>query len=190
MPRTTRDETRTRLNHAVIAEAVEKGLSQVNVAGVVARAGVSAGTIYVHFRNKDDMLRQVYMQTKTEFHDRIMQARDIPDSAAMIRRMWDEMFAFVRTRPQDILFLEQGATARILTPEQQRVTEGFGADIAALLQRGVQDGTLADLDSATLSLLLTAPAMQLARGAVLSGRDIDPETVGRVFDRVWLSIAR
>ena len=67
------------------------------------------------------------------------------------------MFDFVRIRPQDFLFLDYVSAAKILSPEQQAITDKYAADIAVLLKRGVDDGTLADLDTSLLSLLLVAP---------------------------------
>ncbi|WP_239520612.1 TetR/AcrR family transcriptional regulator [Pseudooceanicola aestuarii] len=188
MPRTTKDATRRKLRDAVVAEAVDKGFAAASVAGVVRRARVSAGTVYVHFDSKDDMLRSVYMDLKQEFHTALT-AADMADSAAMIRGMWMGMFEFVATRPRDFLFLEYGASAGVLTAGDQQVIAGYAAEISDLLQRGVDDGTLAPLDSGMLSLLLVAPAMQLARSSVLTGTEVTCQTVTTMFDRVWLSIA-
>lgn len=189
MPRTSKDMTRQKLRDALVAEAVENGIAAVNIARIVKRAKVSAGTVYVHFESKDDMLRQVYLQLKSEFHDHVTRHRDEPDSAKLVRHMWFDMFDFVRDRPRDFLFLEYAAAAKLLPPEQQAIADGYARDIAALLRRGVDDGTLAPLEPGLLSLLLVAPAMQLARGAVIAGRPITQEVVSQAFDRVWLSIA-
>ncbi|WP_424984563.1 TetR/AcrR family transcriptional regulator [Microbulbifer sp. S227A] len=188
MPRTTKDATRQRLRDAVVAETVEKGIGAVSVAGVVKRAQVSAGTVYVHYANKDEMLRQVYMEIKTAFHDRLM-AQDEGDTAHVIRAMWFRMFDFVERSPRELLFLEYAGAAKILTADQQAIVDGYARDIAAILRRGVDDGTLVALDPGVLSLLLIAPAMQLARGSALSGAALDPLLIEQTFDRVWLSIA-
>lgn len=190
MPRTTKDQTYRKLRRAVIEEAVAKGFAATGVAGVVARAKVSAGTIYVHFDNKDDMLRQVYMDLKSEFHEQVTAPRHLTDAKQMIHGMWRAMFDFVRADPKGFLFLESGSTAGILTDAQKSAADGYAADIAQLLQRGIDSGVLADLDPKLLSLLLVAPAMQLARGAALSDRPITDEIVEQTFDRVWLSIAK
>jgi len=189
MPRPTKDKAREKLRNAVVADAVENGLGSVSVAGVVKRARVSAGTVYVHFANKDDMLREVYMEIKAEFHAAIMRAANIADPAEMIRAMWFNVFDFVGDRPQDLLFLEFGSVAKILTPEQKAIVEGYSAEIAALLRRGVDAGVLAPLDPDVLSLLLVSPAMQLARRAILTGAALSPSTIEQTFERVWLSIA-
>ncbi|MBT0956410.1 TetR/AcrR family transcriptional regulator [Alphaproteobacteria bacterium KMM 3653] len=174
----------------MVAEVVENGISALNVAGIVTRAKVSAGTIYVHFDTKDDMLRQVYLEVKAEFHSTITAQRNTAQSAQLVRDMWFAMFDFVRSRPADFLFLEYASSAKILLPEQQAITDGYAADIAALLKRGVDDGTLADLDTSLLSLLLVAPAMQLARRAVLSDEAVSDSLIEQTFSRVWLSIAK
>ena len=190
MPRLSKSETREKLRDALVAEVVENGISSLNVAGIVARAKVSAGTVYVHFENKDDMLRKVYMELKADFHHIVTKHQVETDSAQLVRNMWFAMFDFVRIRPQDFLFLDYVSAAKILSPEQQAITDKYAADIAALLKRGVDDGTLADLDTSLLSLLLVAPAMQLARSAVLSGQKIPETLIEQTLERVWLSIAK
>lgn len=189
MPRLSKDATRTKLRDALVAEVVENGISSVSIARIVARAKVSAGTVYVHFKSKDDMLRQVYLELKAEFHDCVTKHREATDSAGLVRSMWTDMFRFVRERPRDFLFLDYANAAKILLPEQQAIADGYAQDVASLLRRGIDDGTLADLETSLLSLLLLAPAMQLARGAVISGTPIPDELIEQTFDRVWLSIS-
>lgn len=189
MARPTKDQTAKKLRDAVVAEAVETGIGAVGVSAVVARAGVSAGTIYVHFQNKEDMLAQVYMQVKAELHARVTDVPDATTTSEMIRAMWVNLFAFVREQPQHFLFLEFCSTAKLLTPDQQRVVDGYTDEIGAVLQRGIDDGTLAPLDRRFLTLMLIAPAERLARRAVLSGETVSTETIEQIFDRVWLSIS-
>ncbi len=189
MARTSKEVTRRKLRDALVVEVVENGISSVNIARIVERAKVSAGTVYVHFENKDDMLRQVYMELKAELHACITQARARSDSARLVREMWFGMFGFVHGRPHDFLFLDYATAAKILLPEQQAIADAYGDEITALLRRGVDDGTLANLDPGLISLLLVAPAMQLARNAVLSGQPIPESLIEQAFDRVWLSIA-
>ncbi|GLQ35660.1 hypothetical protein GCM10007939_19430 [Amylibacter marinus] len=189
MPRTSKDITRKKLQDALVIEVVENGIAAVNITRIVNRAKVSAGTVYVHFENKDDMLRQIYLQLKADFHSYATRHRDETDSAKMVRYMWFDMFEFVRERPQDFLFLEHASAAEILLPDQVSIVTQYIEDINTLLRRGVDDGTLAPLDIELLSLLLLAPARQLARQTVISGPPITLDIISQTFDRVWLSIA-
>lgn len=189
MPRMTKAQTRQKLRDAVVAEAVDRGFGAFSVGGVVERAKVSAGTVYVHFDSKEDMLQQVFLEVKAEFHAIMVRSRTAPTSAAMIRAMWFDMFAFVAANPAKFLFLEYGNSARFLTPEQDLHVHSMSIEINDMLRSGIRDGTLADLDAATMSLLLVAPAMQLARSAVAQGTEIPKQQLEDIFARVWRSIA-
>lgn len=185
----TKDETRRKLRRAVVLEATEKGFGALSVGGVVDRAKVSAGTVYVHFENKEDMLQKVFLEIKQEFHAIMLQAQSEQTSAETIRRMWFDMFDFVAAHPSDFLFLEYGNSARILNEGQQAEVQKMDEDIAVILARGIEGGILAPLDVGLISILLVAPATQLARSAVLNGTVIPVSTIEMTFQRVWLSIA-
>lgn len=185
----TKDETRRKLRRAVVLEATEKGFGALSVGGVVDRAKVSAGTVYVHFENKEDMLQKVFLEIKQEFHTIMLQAQSEQTSAETIRRMWFDMFDFVAAHPSDFLFLEYGNSARILNEAQRAEVQKMDEDIAVILARGIEGGILAPLDVGLISILLVAPATQLARSAVLNGTVIPVSTIEMTFQRVWLSIA-
>jgi len=188
MPRTSKNKTRKKIREAVVAEAIQNGFGSLSVAGVVDRAKVSAGTIYVHFQSKEDMLQQIFLEVKHEFHNIMLQSSNEATSAAMIRRMWFDMFEFVSEKPKDFLFLEYGNSAQFLTEDQEKEAGKLYAEIGELLQRGIDDGTLVKLDVSIISLLLVAPAMQLARSAVLHDRKLNSVVIATTFERVWRSI--
>ncbi|GHB28069.1 TetR family transcriptional regulator [Pseudovibrio japonicus] len=189
MPRLTKQATRAKIREAVVAEATENGISATSVGGVVQRANISAGTIYVHFDNKEDMLQKIYLEIKTEFHELMMHAAKQTDDSEMIREMWFSLFQFVSDHPKDFLFVEYAGAAKILTEEQGKQVLKMQQEISGLLERAKASGSVADLPTNVISVLLIAPAMQLARSAVLKDTPVPQETVELTFDRVWLSIS-
>ncbi len=189
MPRLTKQATRAKIREAVVAEATEKGISATSVGGVVQRANISAGTIYVHFDNKEDMLQKIYLEIKAEFHELMMHAAQQTDDSKMIREMWFSLFQSVSAHPKDFLFVEYAGAAKILTEEQGNQVSQMEQEIRGLLERAKASGCVADLPTNVISVLLIAPAMQLARSAVLKDTPIPQETVKLTFDRVWLSIS-
>jgi AcrR family transcriptional regulator len=189
VPRTTKGETRKKIQDAVVAECVEKGFGSFSVAGVVERAKVSAGSIYVHFDDKDEMLRQTYIDIKSEFHQKMLAAKAETSSRMMIRRMWFDTFEFVAERPDDFLFLEYGSVSQFLTEKELKIVKSMYGEIVGMIKRGVDDGTLQKLDPKILSVLLVAPAMQLARSALLQNITISNRTKTETFDCVWRSIS-
>lgn len=189
MPRLTKQATRAKIREAVVEEATENGINATSVAGVVNRANISAGTIYVHFKNKEDMLQKIYLEIKTEFHALMLAAAEQTNDKQMISQMWFSLFEFVSDHPKDFLFIEYAGASKILTNEQTKQVSVMEQEIRALLERAKASGTLADLPVSVISVLLIAPAMQLARSATLKNLRIPQATINLTFERVWLSIS-
>lgn len=185
----TKAQTRKKIRNAVVAEAVEHGFGSVSISRIVTRAQISAGSIYTHFENKETMLRQIFMEIKTEFHEILMSTSHISDSAEMIRKMWFDTFDFVNEQPLDFLFLEYGNSAQILTEEQQQQTHDMGEEVYALLQQGIDDGTLLKMDTTIIGLLLISPAMQLAKRMAISGESMPKSALEQIYTRVWCSVS-
>lgn len=189
MPRLAKDEVRKKIRRAVVAETAASGIGALSVGKIVKRAGISAGTVYLHFSSKEDMLQQVYMEIKSEFHALMVAAKSEADSAAMLKRMWFDTFGFIKEFSEDFLFIEYAGAAQILNAEQQQQTQTMQQEIIAMLQGAVDNGTLAPIPVSTISVLFIAPAMQLARSAVLNEKEVDLEAAELTFNRVWLAIA-
>ncbi len=189
MPRPTPHQIVRNIRAALVREVAEKGIGATSVGAVAKRAGVATGTIYRHFTSKEDMLQTIYAGIKSEFHNIMVAAADEPTSEKMIRRMWLDMFAFVAAHPFDLLFIEYAGAAQVLTTAQARALDYMHSDIAGMLQSAIDDGTLADLPVSTITTLLVAPAMHMARTRAQQPTGIPDDTVRQTFDRVWLSIA-
>lgn len=189
MPRPSSEEIQSKIRTALVAEVADKGIGGVAMGPVAKRAGVSPGTLYLHYENKEDMLQKVYLQIKAEFHGVMVAAKEETDSARMIRRMWVDMFDFVLAKPNDFLFIEYAGAAQVLSSDQAKAVAAKQTEIADMIRRAIDDGTLAPLPVPTITVLLVAPAMHLARTNLLNGKQVTPEELSLTFDRVWLSIA-
>ena len=71
------DDKRDRIMNAAIASFAQHGYHQATIADVAREAGVAAGTIYLYFENKDDLLVSIF-EEKVQgfiqtFHRRLSQ---------------------------------------------------------------------------------------------------------------------
>lgn len=188
MPRLTKDQVFDKIRSAVVTVVAHNGIGAASVGEIAKVAQVSAGTIYLHFENKDDMLQQVYLRIKRAFHGTLMQARSETAPRDLIRAMWLHLFAFLQTRPNDFLYLEYAGAAQVLTPDQKATIAPLQAEVNALLQQALDDAGLSHVALDIAETLLIGPAMHLARKAVLSERNPSPKEVDETFDRVWASL--
>jgi TetR/AcrR family fatty acid metabolism transcriptional regulator len=85
-PRSDRGDRRDALLRAAIDTFAARGYFNAQVADVARAAGLAAGTVYLYFRSKDDLLVSIFERTMT---DAIAEGRRgieaLPDAAARLR---------------------------------------------------------------------------------------------------------
>lgn len=189
MPRPSKEQVAENIRKAVVRATAAKGISGVSMADVAKEATVSAGTLYLHFDNKTDMLQQTYLHIKRAFYASLTASMTASTSAEKIRQLWAGMFAFVSADPQGFLFIDNTGAFEILTAEQAAEAQIMQEDIRQILADAISDGTLADLPLDVVTTLLTAPALLMARSSVMQDRTFSRAELELTFDRVWLSIS-
>ncbi|HEX2281310.1 MAG TPA: TetR/AcrR family transcriptional regulator [Thermomicrobiales bacterium] len=83
------ERTRQTILDAAREAFVTSGYEQTSVREVARRAGLSHGTIYLHFRDKDDLLYQV---SEAEFGRLLGRLRSLPRSQDPIQRLSDALY--------------------------------------------------------------------------------------------------
>lgn len=187
----TKDENkRVAIRDALIADVVENGLGKAPISQIARRAGVSNGTIYIYYPNKDEMLQSVFVEIKSLLHGTMMGAyREARTNADAIRSMWFAMFNFILQNPDMFAFHETVAAENFLNSAQQEKVLSQAGEIHLALQSAVDDGTLKDMPMDCLISLLLAPAVSLAR-RMLSNGSKDITKADHVFQAIWDGIAK
>lgn len=141
------------------------GYRRTNIAEIARDAGVAAGTIYRHFQNKEDLLRQVVEQSLGEW---LEEARSIlgAEGTAIerITRMSQASVEFnkrygllnaVLVRDRDIIF------APLLDELHDKLLEENVAMMAEVVRRGVEDGSLRPVDPEKTAFILFVAGREL-----------------------------
>ncbi len=190
MARPKDDEKRQAIRDAVIAVVIEGGLANVSISKIAKRAGVSAGTIYLYFSNKEDLLQQTYLDIKTDWFDAMFEAANSgEDSATKIRNMWFALFDFVVARPNEFLFSETVGAAHLIDTANEASISKKIRKLEGVMTNAIKDGTLAKAPVASIQAVLMAPAVQLAKTAARDKKKVKPALLRETFDIVWRGLA-
>jgi AcrR family transcriptional regulator len=143
----------------------ERGLAGAKLDDIAKRAGVSKGTIYLYFPNKEelfrDVVRAVVIDPKKEHAERIASATDDPAEqlTAYLRAHWD----FVRSPEFQTIF-------KLVTGELHNfpdLAEFYGREvikpanqlIASVIQRGIDRGDFRRVDPILAARFMASTAM-------------------------------
>jgi len=111
MARNTKEqaqETRHQIIHAAIDRFSEFGVAKTSLADIAAAAGVTRGAIYWHFKNKADLLNEIWSQSESVMADRELeyQAKYPSDPLSVMRALILSVFETSAHDPKRRALLE------------------------------------------------------------------------------------
>jgi AcrR family transcriptional regulator len=181
---------RQAIRNAAVEEFIKGGLSGASVSKIAKRAGVSAGTIYLYFPNKDNLLQEIYGEIKQEIHACIMaEVTPAAGSATNIKAMWFALFDYISAQPNDFAFSEYVAAAQLFDKQDMPHLTKNAMEIALILQTAITEKILKPAPLHAMSAVLMAPAIQLGRRAVLFPEEITDSLLEQTFDMIWMGAA-
>lgn len=147
---------------------VERGFAGTRLDDVAAKAGVSKGTLYLYFENKEELFKAVVRENIVE---RISAARDEVtafegSSAALLetllKRWWLEFAATQAGGINKLMMAESGNFPEITRFFLEEVIEPWHRLVAAVVERGVARGEFRPVDVETFVHVVTAPMVMLS----------------------------
>lgn len=151
---------------AALAAFAESGYAATTMADIAERADITKGTIYLYFKNKEDLFNAL---VREHIADKL---------AAQIAQIGEDdvdvltaVQNYVEMLCDMVLTDEAFALGRIITAEARNfpvlaqfwhteVVEPLLARIRALMQRGAQQGIIGTVEPEAAAMLCLAPAMQ------------------------------
>lgn len=144
-PAEQRDERRPAIVDAARRVLASGGFQAATIAGIARAAGISTGTIYLYFANRDDLLAEVYRYASS--HE-VAAMTSAATSAAPIGTPAEQFRAAARTFVQRAFRGRALAYALIAEPadaavikERNAARRTFGAVFAEIITAGVADGS-------------------------------------------------
>jgi AcrR family transcriptional regulator len=161
------DFRRTQLLDAARASFGQCGLAGTTVDGIAKRAGVAKGTVYLYYKSKDDILRQVLHDDLAQLHDETVPIITGPGTIEhRLKGFLVAALTFFDVKRDffEHVHFEMGADVR--KRAQQRLEVVFTAQVEswrAVLAEAQRTGAVGALDIPSSALMIVALAGGLAK---------------------------
>lgn len=163
---------RPALIRAALRELVaERGFHGASMSAVAKRAGVAAGTAYVHYASKDELVLAAHQETKAELSIAAMVGVDPGlEPPQRFRRIWSNIYRHLSEEPERARFLLQVDASPYAGQAHDRAMANPDDELASAMA-DVAD-SLVDLPPLVLFGLALGPAITaIASGETLTGED-------------------
>jgi len=166
-------EKRKRLLHAAVQTFGRRGFHEAKIAEIAAEAGVAEGTVYLYFRNKEDLLGCVFDETMDEVLEQARAIRNGPGTAA--EKLTGLVGLHLRFIGQDrdlasLFQIELRRSARLVERFSRSKLSEYFRVLDGVLKEGIAAGELrADLDPRVAVRILFGAADEILSEWLLSG---------------------
>jgi TetR/AcrR family transcriptional regulator, repressor of fatR-cypB operon len=192
----TSQEKREAILRAAMELIAERGLHDTPMSLIAQRADASAGTIYHHFADKDDLIHAIYRSVKIAFN-RALGAGNLsalPHQQAF-GQMWLNAYHFYLTHQTEVRFLDQYENSPYYHPHtptdtERQAAEEYLPELARLYLDDSGQPVTKDLPIDVLYELTIGVAVRLAKRRTAGLPPLDDRTLERVADMCYQAVIR
>jgi TetR/AcrR family transcriptional regulator, fatty acid metabolism regulator protein len=172
---------------AAVRVFARKGYYNSRVSDIAREAGIAAGTIYLYFKTKDDILVTLFRDKMADFVDTVRKAIAVePDAASKVRRLVSLHFRILEDNPDlaEVVQVELRQGQKFFRGASSQEIGAYFALIGSVLEEGVAEGRFrSGLPVKVATKMLFGAMDQVATSWVLGRRSYQlVDTAGAVAE--------
>ncbi len=184
--RTKDEEKQEALFEATVKLVNDIGFAASSVAKIAKEANVSAATLYVYHRNKEDLLVSTFLAIKRKVSKALLEdfsaERPIRD---IFEKAWFNMFRFATRHSDYFHFTEQFANSPFADLVELSEVEKYFEPLIQVLQRGIEQKIIKNVSIDILRAFMFYPIIVLSNSRVCRNFEICDNNIETAFRLAW-----
>lgn len=191
MARRFDEEKKRAIVETAIRLITHNGFEATPISAIAREAGVAAGTIYIYFPSKQELIKHLYLAVSKSLADFVIKDLSVmlPVKAA-IKRVWKNHIEYVLAHPLEYRFLEQFANS----PHIDRLTRKQGLSavepVMDQFERAKRERVVRDLPIEMIYVHLFAPINLLMKMYRYNKVKFSDQRINQTFETSWKAISR
>lgn len=176
---------------ATLKLLTEKGFDGTPISMIAEEAGVAAGTIYRYFKNKEDLINQLYTHVKQEIAAAMFRrfSHALPVRECFFR-VFGDLFGYYRVHQQEMLFMEQYTHSPYIYTSTRAENSQLFADMWALFKRAREEQIMKDLPENMLWGIVYGAIKSLVSMFIAGDLELGDAQVEKSMEAIWDAVKR
>ena len=167
----------------------ELGLHEASISLIIKKSDVAAGTIYHHFKNKEDLIDTLYSELKEEMGKAIIQNIDEQlNYKEKFFLIWKNLFSFYTDNPKKFEFIEHYANSPLVRKEIKEINQRHYQAAIDFIESGVHLGVLRNMPIDLLINLVFGNISTLTRMILMEEIELTEEILNNTIQSSWDSV--
>jgi AcrR family transcriptional regulator len=167
----------------------EIGFVSSSVAKIAKKANVSPATIYIYYKNKEDLLVSTYINIKKKLGEAAVKNFDenkpIRD---ILKSVWINLFDYILKNREYFRFTEQFSNSPYAELINKEDVERTFAQIHKIVKKGIDQKIIKNVDFDILTAFMFFPIITLANPRLCENVELNKETIETSFGLAWDAI--
>lgn len=167
----------------------EIGFASSSVSKISKKANVSPATLYIYYKNKEDLLVSTYIELKKKMSKALL--KDFNDSRPfrdILFTFWKNTFEFVKDNRSLYQYSIQFSNSPYTELVDHKELEKHFEPLFKVLQNGIDQKVIKDVSFEILSAFVFYPVMILSNPKMCKGIELDDEIIETSFTLAWDAI--
>jgi AcrR family transcriptional regulator len=182
-------DKKTLILQSTLKLITENGFHGTPVSMIAKDSGIAAGTIYRYFKNKEDIINEVYTYVKTDFNNAILKGMydgiSIEDEYHL---KWRNMVDYHINNMLEAKFMDQYAASPYINPDVVKSNLEKYYHLRDLYKRAVSSSIIRAISYEAVTIVMLGTVNQVYRIYNSKMLNVDEKIINEVFEIFWNGI--
>jgi len=167
----------------------EIGFVASSVSKIAKEANVSPATVYIYYKNKEDLLVSTYLFIKQKMGKAILSNLDLEQPVRdVFKNVWFNMFDYVSHNVDYFQFTEQFSNSPFADLVDKAEVEKSFSPVMEVLQKGIEQKIIKDVPFDILASFMFYPIFNLSNKRLCENFEKSEKNIETAFSLAWDAI--
>lgn len=168
------------------------GFVGVTMAKIARGSNMATGTMYIYFKNKDELINALYQDIERKSSARFLEGYN-PDQPYVlcIKKVWINYLKHRIEHHEESIFLEQYYSSPYITETQKKVAEEMKDPVYNIINRGKKENLInGNIDTEMVFSAMIGFIRELAEEHVSGRYILDSKKINTAFEINWRMVSK
>ena len=166
------------------------GFDGISISKIAKKAKVSPATIYIYFKNRDDLFSKLYVDIRNKMSQGALQGlQDEMTIEQTFKSIWYNSFTYNLNHPEYLVFREQFEQTSMMKNIKENEFESYRY-VRNLLQRGIDENTIKNHPLPILTAFAFIPIITLLKFRLSDIIKMDEDHIKQAYEIAWNAISK
>jgi TetR/AcrR family transcriptional regulator, repressor of fatR-cypB operon len=168
---------------------IEEGLPAVTFAKIFKKAGVGSGTVYNYFHSKEELIAQLYRESRQHLGSHALMNYDAAAGLHLRFRClaWNILIFAIRY-PKEFLFIDSYSYSASIPREIRDMEDPASAEFFKIMAEGQRQGILREMDTMMCFEIVYGIISTIAKGFFAHKYPLDDVQIQQTLESCWKAI--